>query len=148
DLEAGEAAAVEVEEAHVVQHRARAHPRAEEPQPKGAQLREEAGAIGHHRQRVEAETRRLLPADLVEGLHAPPSRSARRNRTSRPKYSIESRRPRTVECLSVRRMYAPGISTMRRPRRAERTMNSVSQNQRRSSIALITGSRASRRKNL
>src|SRR5262249_6039646 len=85
DLEAGQAPAIEVEEAHVVQDGAAPDPRSEQAQPGPADLGEEREAIVGEGEGEEAEAQRLAEADLVQGLHAVPRRSARRKATSLPK---------------------------------------------------------------
>ena len=75
DVQPGEPAPVEVEEADVVQDRPAADPRAEQAQPRRAQLRHEQQPVGDHRDREPAEARRLAKADLRECLHRASRRS-------------------------------------------------------------------------
>ena len=69
DDQPGQAAPVEVEEAHVVHHHPAPDARAEKAQPPRAQGRDEGHAIGDHGQRHQAESGHPGPADLFRGLH-------------------------------------------------------------------------------
>ncbi len=85
DLEAGEAAPVEVEEAHVVDDRAASDAGARAGAARGRAAAARAAAGRGHGRREEAEAQRPRPADLGERLQRPSRRSWPRKRTSCPK---------------------------------------------------------------
>ena len=104
DIEAGEPAPVEVEEAHVVEDRPAADPGAQQAQPGGAQLRHEQQPIGDHGQREEAEADARAQPISSSAFTGPRTAARRGSARSCRKYRRESRTPLTVEVLSSRRM--------------------------------------------
>jgi hypothetical protein len=84
--QAAEAAAVQVEEPHVVEDRAPPDGGPQQAQPRRAHRRDKSDAIGDHGQGEEAEAQGAPGADLAQRLHGwRAARIARRNATSFPK---------------------------------------------------------------